>query len=59
MKVYLFLRFDRPKLIDIVELNIPTGIPLVYEFDKDLQPIRHYYLGIFSFELNSNRFLFS
>jgi 2,3-bisphosphoglycerate-dependent phosphoglycerate mutase len=30
---------------DIVELNIPTGIPLVYEFDKDLQPIRHYYLA--------------
>src|SRR5205085_12366186 len=30
---------------DIVELNIPTGIPLVYELDDDLQPIRHYYLG--------------
>ncbi|KAL6041485.1 2,3-bisphosphoglycerate-dependent phosphoglycerate mutase [Balamuthia mandrillaris] len=30
---------------DIVELNIPTGIPLVYELDKDLKPIRHYYLG--------------
>ncbi len=30
---------------DIVELNIPTGIPLVYELDNDLKPIRHYYLG--------------
>jgi 2,3-bisphosphoglycerate-dependent phosphoglycerate mutase len=29
----------------IVELNIPTGIPLVYELDDQLQPIRHYYLG--------------
>ena len=30
---------------DIVELNIPTGIPLVYELDATLAPIRHYYLG--------------
>lgn len=30
---------------EIVELNIPTGIPLVYELDKALKPIRHYYLG--------------
>lgn len=29
----------------IVELNIPTGIPLVYELDDDLRPIRNYYLG--------------
>ena len=29
----------------IVELNIPTGIPLVYELNDDLTPIRHYYLG--------------
>ena len=29
----------------IVELNIPTGIPLVYELDADLKPLRHYYLG--------------
>jgi 2,3-bisphosphoglycerate-dependent phosphoglycerate mutase len=29
----------------IVELNIPTGIPLVYELDNQLKPIRHYYLG--------------
>ena len=30
---------------DIVELNIPTGIPLVYELDAELRPITHYYLG--------------
>jgi 2,3-bisphosphoglycerate-dependent phosphoglycerate mutase len=30
---------------DILQLNIPTGIPLVYELDDALQPIRHYYLG--------------
>jgi 2,3-bisphosphoglycerate-dependent phosphoglycerate mutase len=30
---------------DIVELNIPTGIPLVYELDPDLRPVRHDYLG--------------
>jgi 2,3-bisphosphoglycerate-dependent phosphoglycerate mutase len=30
---------------DLVELNIPTGVPLVYELDGALKPIRHYYLG--------------
>jgi 2,3-bisphosphoglycerate-dependent phosphoglycerate mutase len=30
---------------DIVELNIPTGVPLVYELDENLKPIKHYYLG--------------
>ena len=30
---------------DIVGLNIPTGIPLVYELEQDLKPIKHYYLG--------------
>ena len=30
---------------DIVGINIPNGIPLVYELDADLKPIRHYYLG--------------
>jgi 2,3-bisphosphoglycerate-dependent phosphoglycerate mutase len=30
---------------DIVEVNIPTGVPLVYELDKTLRPLRHYYLG--------------
>ena len=30
---------------DIIELNIPTGIPLVYELNEELKPLRHYYLG--------------
>ncbi|HVN32822.1 MAG TPA: 2,3-diphosphoglycerate-dependent phosphoglycerate mutase [Anaeromyxobacter sp.] len=30
---------------DIVELNIPTGVPLVYELDADLKPLKHCYLG--------------
>ena len=30
---------------EIVRLNIPTGIPLVYELDDELRPIKHYYLG--------------
>lgn len=30
---------------DIVELNIPTGMPLVYELDENLNPIKSYYLG--------------
>ncbi len=30
---------------EIVKLNIPTGIPLVYELDEDLKPIKSYYLG--------------
>jgi 2,3-bisphosphoglycerate-dependent phosphoglycerate mutase len=30
---------------DILALNIPTGVPLVYELDGQLKPIRHYYLG--------------
>lgn len=30
---------------EIVELNIPTGIPLVYELDDNLKPLKHYYLG--------------
>ena len=36
---------DRISDDDIVELNIPTGIPLVYELGADLTPIRHDYLG--------------
>jgi len=36
---------DRISDKDIVHLNIPTGIPLVYEFDRNLSPKRHYYLG--------------
>ena len=30
---------------EIIGLNIPTGIPLVYELDENLKPIKHYYLG--------------
>lgn len=30
---------------DIESLNIPTGMPLVYEFDENLKPLKHYYLG--------------
>jgi 2,3-bisphosphoglycerate-dependent phosphoglycerate mutase len=30
---------------EVLALNIPTGIPLVYELDDNLKPIRHYYLG--------------
>ena len=29
----------------ILTLNIPTGVPLVYELDEQLKPLRHYYLG--------------
>ena len=30
---------------EVLELNIPTGVPLVYEFDEKMKPIKHYYLG--------------
>lgn len=30
---------------EIPQLNIPTGIPLVYELDAELKPLKHYYLG--------------
>ena len=36
---------DRVSDTAIVDLNIPTGVPLVYELDADLKPITHYYLG--------------
>jgi len=36
---------DNVSEADIVELNIPTGIPLVYELDAGLKPLRHGYLG--------------
>ena len=36
---------DKIPDIEIAGLNIPTGIPLVYEFHDDMSPIRHYYLG--------------
>jgi 2,3-bisphosphoglycerate-dependent phosphoglycerate mutase len=36
---------DKISETEIPELNIPTGIPLVYELDSELRPIKHYYLG--------------
>ena len=39
-------RFSLIICLDIVELNIPTGLPLVYELDENLKPIKKYYLGI-------------
>lgn len=41
----LVMYLDNVSQADILELNIPTGIPLVYELGDDLKPIRHYYLG--------------
>lgn len=36
---------DKVSVKDITDLNLPTGIPLVYELDDKFKPIRHYYLG--------------
>lgn len=36
---------DNVSEAEITELNIPTGLPLVYELDKELKPIKNYYLG--------------
>ena len=41
----LVKHLDEVSDADIVGLNIPTGIPLVYELDASLRPARHYYLG--------------
>jgi 2,3-bisphosphoglycerate-dependent phosphoglycerate mutase len=41
----LVKHLDHVPEAEIVELNIPTGIPLVYELDDALRPIKHYYLG--------------
>jgi 2,3-bisphosphoglycerate-dependent phosphoglycerate mutase len=41
----LVKHLDRIPDEEIPNLNIPTGIPLIYELDSDLNPIRHYYLG--------------
>lgn len=37
--------FDDLSEAEILEVNIPTGVPLVYEFDDDFKVIKHYYLG--------------
>ncbi len=36
---------DKVSEKEIVSLNIPTGIPLIYELDDDLKPLKHYYLA--------------
>ena len=41
----LVMYLDQVSESEIVELNIPTGIPLIYELDEDLKPIRRNYLG--------------
>ena len=41
----LVMYLDNISEQEIPELNIPTGIPLVYELDADLKPLQHYYLG--------------
>jgi 2,3-bisphosphoglycerate-dependent phosphoglycerate mutase len=41
----LVKHLDKMADAEIVKMNIPTGIPLVYELDEGLEPIKHYYLG--------------
>ena len=41
----LVMYLDSVSEQDIVELNVPTGVPLVYELDDALRPLKHYYLG--------------
>ena len=41
----LVKHLDQVSDAGIVGLNIPTGVPLVYELDDDLKPLKHYYLG--------------
>ncbi|MBP7635480.1 2,3-diphosphoglycerate-dependent phosphoglycerate mutase [Candidatus Ozemobacteraceae bacterium] len=41
----LVKHLDNVSEAEITELNIPTGMPLVYELDAQLKPIKHYYIG--------------
>ncbi|MFS1537917.1 MAG: 2,3-diphosphoglycerate-dependent phosphoglycerate mutase [Candidatus Phlomobacter fragariae] len=41
----LVKHLDKMSEEEILELNIPNSVPLVYEFDKNMKPIKHYYLG--------------
>lgn len=41
----LLMHLDAISEREIVEVNVPTGIPLVYELDKNLKPISHRYLA--------------
>ena len=43
MRVNYFFSFFI--FLEIVNLNIPTAMPLVYEFDSNLKAIKHYYLA--------------
>ncbi|MBR4162295.1 MAG: 2,3-diphosphoglycerate-dependent phosphoglycerate mutase [Solobacterium sp.] len=45
--------FDNMSNDEIIGVNIPTGSPLVYEFDDDFNVIRHYYLGMSEEELKA------
>lgn len=36
---------DRLNEAEVMKLNIPTGVPLIYELSEDIKPIRSYYLG--------------
>ena len=45
--------FDNLSNDEIIGVNIPTGSPLVYEFDDDFHVIRHYYLGMSEAELQA------
>jgi 2,3-bisphosphoglycerate-dependent phosphoglycerate mutase len=40
----LVKHIDQVSDADIMEVNIPNGQPLIYEFDDNLRPIRHFYL---------------
>ncbi len=41
----LIMHLDKLSPEQIVSMNVPTGMPLVYELDQNLKPIQHYYLG--------------
>ena len=41
----LVMYLDKMSKDEVLGLNIPTAIPLVYEFDENLNPVKHYYLG--------------
>ncbi|MBA4142048.1 MAG: 2,3-diphosphoglycerate-dependent phosphoglycerate mutase [Nitrosospira sp.] len=41
----LVMYLDKLSEEEVMELNIPTGVPLVYELEENLEPIRSYYLG--------------
>ena len=45
--------FDKLSDEEIIGVNIPTGFPLVYEFDEDFNVINHYYLGMSEEELKA------